>query len=47
MCTGVYTHTHTCGFFSLESKSKAVYIVSETLMIGIHTIRIRKGAARV
>lgn len=42
-----HTHTHTPphGIFSLESKSKAVYIVFETLMIDILTIRIRKGAA--
>ena len=35
--------THT--FFPLESKSRAVYIVSGTLVISILTIRIRKGAA--
>ena len=44
MCVGVCTHvcTHTHTFFSLESKSRAEYIITETLMISILTMRIRK-----
>lgn len=41
VCTHMYVHTHTC--FSLESKSRAEYIISETLMISILTMRIRTG----
>lgn len=43
----IHTYVSICTFPSLQSKSRAVYLISEILLISMLTIRIRKGAACV